>query len=42
MAIARHNALNMLRNETPCKKGIKAKRLKAALDTSYTEMSTIE
>jgi hypothetical protein len=42
MAIARHITLNMLRNETPCKKSIKAKRFKAALDTSYAEKSTIE
>ncbi|WP_339719670.1 hypothetical protein [uncultured Paraglaciecola sp.] len=42
MAIARHIALNILRNETPCKKGIKAKRFQAALDTSYGDKSTIE
>lgn len=37
MATARHITLNMLRQETTCKKGIKAKRFKAALDTAYAE-----
>ena len=37
MATARHITLNMLRQETTCKKGIKAKRFKAALDTDYAE-----
>ena len=37
MATARHISLNMLRQEKTCKKGIKAKRFKAALDTNYAE-----
>lgn len=37
MATTRHITLNMLRKETSCKKGIKAKRFKAALDTDYAE-----
>ena len=35
MATTRHITLNMLRDEKTCKKGIKAKRFKAALDTDY-------
>jgi predicted transposase YbfD/YdcC len=34
---ARHITLNMLRQEKTCKKGIKAKRFKAALDSDYAE-----
>ena len=43
MATARHITLNMLRQEKTCKKGIKAKRFKAALDSDYAEkvLSTI-
>jgi len=43
MATTRHITLNMLRQEKTCKKGIKAKRFKAALDSDYTEkiISTI-
>ena len=43
MATARHITLNMLRQEKTCKKGIKAKRFKAALDSDYAEkvMSTV-
>lgn len=43
MATARHITLNMLREEKSCKKGIKAKRFKAALDSDYAEkvLSTI-
>ena len=43
MATARHISLNMLRKETTCKKGIKAKRFKAALDSDYVEkvLSTV-
>lgn len=37
MATTRHITLNMLRKESSCKKGIKAKRFKAALDTDYAE-----
>lgn len=37
MATVRHMGLNMLRQEKTCKKGIKAKRFKAALDTEYAE-----
>jgi hypothetical protein len=37
MATARHITLNMLRQENSCKKGIKAKRFKAALDSDYAE-----
>ena len=37
MATTRHISLNMLKEETSCKKGIKAKRFKAALDTDYAE-----
>lgn len=37
MATARHITLNMLRQEKTYKKGIKAKRFKAALDTDYAE-----
>lgn len=35
MAIARHIALNKLKNEYSCKRGIKAKRKKAAWDDEY-------
>jgi predicted transposase YbfD/YdcC len=43
MATTRHITLNMLRDEKTCKKGIKAKRFKAALDTDYAEkvLSTV-
>lgn len=43
MAISRHITLNMLRQEKTCKKGIKAKRFKAALDSDYAEkvLSTV-
>jgi len=43
MATARHLTLNMLRQEKTCKKGIKAKRFKAALDSDYAEkvLSTV-
>lgn len=34
-AIIRHMALNLLRNETSCKRSIKGKRLKAGWDTEY-------
>ena len=37
MATTRHITLNMLRQEKTCKKGIKAKRFKAALDSDYVE-----
>ncbi len=37
MATLRHVSLNMLKQEKTCKKGIKAKRFKAALDTNYAE-----
>ncbi len=37
MSVLRHLVLNLLRQETSFKKGLKAKRFKAALDTSYTE-----
>lgn len=40
MATARHITLNMLRQEKTCKKGIKAKRFKAALDSDYAEKAT--
>jgi hypothetical protein len=39
MAKTRHITLNMLRQEKTCKKGIKAKRFKAALDSDYAEKS---
>jgi len=35
MATARHITLNMLKQEKTCKKGIKAKRFKAALNSDY-------
>jgi predicted transposase YbfD/YdcC len=43
MATTRHITLNMLREEKTCKKGIKAKRFKAALDSNYAEkvLSTV-
>lgn len=43
MATGRHITLNMLRQEKTCKKGIKAKRFKAALDSDYAEkvLSTV-
>ena len=34
-AIARHLALNKLKNETSCKRGIKAKRKKAGWENDY-------
>ena len=37
MSVLRHLVLNLLRQETSFKKGLKAKRFKAALDTGYTE-----
>lgn len=37
MSVRRHLVLNLLRQETSFRKGLKAKRFKAALDTSYTE-----
>ncbi len=37
MAVMRHLALNLLRQEKSCKKGLKAKRFKAALDTGYAD-----
>jgi predicted transposase YbfD/YdcC len=37
MSVLRPLVLNILRQETSFKKGLKAKRFKAALDTSYTE-----
>lgn len=37
MSVLRHLVLNLLREEKSFKKGLKAKRFKAALDTSYTE-----
>ena len=37
MSVFRHLVLNLLRQETSFKKGLKAKRFKAALDTGYTE-----
>ena len=35
MAIARHMAVNKLKNEKSCKRGIKAKRKKAGWDNEY-------
>lgn len=35
MAIARHIAINKLKNETSCKRGMKAKRKKAGWDDAY-------
>lgn len=37
MSVLRHLVLNLLRQEKSFKKGLKAKRFKAALDTKYTE-----
>uniref|UniRef100_U1JSW0 Transposase ISAs1 family protein n=1 Tax=Pseudoalteromonas citrea DSM 8771 TaxID=1117314 RepID=U1JSW0_9GAMM len=37
MTAVRHITLTMLRKEQACKKGIKAKRFKAALNTDYAE-----
>ncbi len=37
MSVMRHVVLNLLRQEKSYKKGLKAKRFKAALDTEYTE-----
>ena len=37
LSVIRHIVLNLLKLEKSCKKGLKAKRFKAALDTSYTE-----
>ena len=37
MSVLRHLVLNLLRQETSLKKGLKAKCFKAALDTDYTE-----
>ena len=36
-AVFRHVAINALRNEKTCKKGIKAKRFKAALQSDYAQ-----
>lgn len=43
MVTARHIALNMVRQEKTCKKGMKAKRFEAALDSDNAEkvMATI-
>lgn len=37
MVVMRHLTFNLLKQETSCKKGIKAKRFKAALDSDYAE-----
>jgi len=37
MSVIRHLVLNLLKLEKRCKKGLKAKRFKAALDTDYAE-----
>jgi len=37
MSVIRHLVLNLLKLEKSCKKGLKAKRFKAALDTNYAE-----
>jgi hypothetical protein len=37
LGIFRHVAINSLRNEKICKKGIKAKRYKAALQPEYAQ-----
>jgi len=37
MSVIRHLVLNLLKLEKSCKKGLKAKRFKAALDTDYAE-----
>ena len=37
MSILRRTALSMLKNETSFKRGIKGKRVSAALDESYLE-----
>ncbi len=37
MSVIRHLVLNLLKLENSCKKGMKAKRFKAALDTDYAE-----
>lgn len=37
MSVIRHLVLNLLKQEKSCKKGLKAKRFKAALDTNYTD-----
>jgi hypothetical protein len=37
MSVIRHLILNLLRQEKSSKKGLKAKRFKAALDTDYAE-----
>ena len=37
MSVLRHLVLNLLREETSFKKGLKAKRFKAALDTDYAD-----
>ncbi len=37
MSVLRHLVLNLLKKETSVKKGLKAKRFKAALDTDYAD-----
>lgn len=37
LGVFRHVAINSLRNEKTCKKGIKAKRYKAALQPEYAQ-----
>lgn len=37
MSVIRHLVLNLLKLEKSCKKGLKAKRFKAALDTDYAD-----
>ena len=37
MSVIRHLVLNLLRQEKSCKKGLKAKRFKAAVNTEYAD-----
>lgn len=37
MSVIRHLVLNLLKLEKSCKKGLKAKRFEAALDTDYAD-----
>jgi predicted transposase YbfD/YdcC len=37
ISVIRHLVLNLLKLEKSCRKGLKAKRFKAALDTDYAE-----